>query len=77
MGFNIGGIIAGAAKGATATMRNRMNAHEKTLAEEKRLRTSAEIQADFEEKSAEKKEKRQAPIPTFGGGGIGSATKIV
>ncbi len=60
MGFNIGGIIAGAAKGATATMRNRMNAHEKTLAEEKRLRTSAEIQTEFEEKSAEKKEKRQA-----------------
>ena len=60
MGFNIGTIIAGGAIGATKTMRNRMNAHEKTLAEEKRLRTSAEIQTEFEEKSAEKKEKRQA-----------------
>ena len=28
-------------------------------------------------KSMQKKEKRQAPVPTFGSGGIGSASKIV
>ena len=60
MGFNIGSILAGAAMGATTSMRNRMDTHEKSLAETKRLRQSAEIQEEFTEKSDKKKEDRQS-----------------
>ena len=60
MGFNIGSILAGAAMGATKSMRNRMDTHEKGLAEEKRLRTSAAIQEEFTEKKEEKNRKRKA-----------------
>jgi hypothetical protein len=60
MGFNIGSILAGAAMGATTSMRNRMDLHEKGLAETKRLRQSAKIQEEFTERSESKKEKRKA-----------------
>lgn len=60
MGFRIGSILAGAAMGATTSMRNRMDLHEKSLAETKRLRQSAEIQEEFESKSDKKKEDRQS-----------------
>tara|TARA_R100001377_G_scaffold306_1_gene296 strand:+ start:777 stop:2000 length:1224 start_codon:yes stop_codon:yes gene_type:complete len=60
MGFNIGSILAGAAMGATTSMRNRMDTHEKSLAETKRLRQSAEIQEEFTDKREKKKEDRQS-----------------
>ena len=60
MGFKIGSILAGAAMGATTSMRNRMDLHEKSLAETKRLRQSAEIQEEFTDKRDKKKEQRKA-----------------
>ena len=60
MGFKIGSILAGAAMGATTSMRNRMDLHEKGLAETKRLRQSAEIQEEFTAKSDKKKEKKKS-----------------
>tara|TARA_S200002703_G_C3791728_1_gene244329 strand:+ start:203 stop:1426 length:1224 start_codon:yes stop_codon:yes gene_type:complete len=60
MGLRIGSILAGAAMGATTSMRNRMDLHEKSLAETKRLRQSAEIQEEFESKRDKKKADRQS-----------------
>ena len=59
-GLRLGSIGAGIALGATKTMRSRMDLQEKSLAEEKRLRTSAAIQEEFTEKKEEKDRKRKA-----------------
>ena len=59
-GLRLGSIGAGIALGATKTMRSRMDLQEKSLAEEKRLRTSAKIQEEFTEKKEEKDRKRKA-----------------